>query len=355
VGRNARRLLAVEKEARACADLVVLSPHWGDNWMEEPTPETRELARRLLEGGYDAILGHSAHLFQGVELIGGKPVVYDAGNLLLDYPGRGGAHDAMLFELDFARSARGAGFVGLRAHPLLLGELSVARARGVEARRLLERLDALSRRLGTPLRVEEDRAELAINARPPHKRRPLAEPPPRPQPLELREAPHERLLDALPPSAKPLGVRFPGGIELLGAEILLDRLPTHITGNIVTLYWRTDRVQEPGIYVHNETRGLSAGGSDARDVDLHLPGDWMLPVERWPVGRVVVDTTLLRLQNVRAGEVLFLTGLERGGLIEPESAPMPLIDGALVPIARVPHEPGAPGIFKVLKQRRTPP
>jgi hypothetical protein len=81
----------------------------------------------------------------------------------------------------------------------------------------------------------------------------------------------------------------------------------------------------------------------------------MLPVERWPVGRVVVDTTLLRLQNVRAGEVLFLTGLERGGLIEPESAPMPLIDGALVPIARVPHEPGAPGIFKVLKQRRTPP
>jgi len=70
---------------RAEADLVLAFPHWGPNMTVRPDNGQRRLARELIEAGADAVAGHSAHVFHGVELLPGGPVVYDLGDALDDY------------------------------------------------------------------------------------------------------------------------------------------------------------------------------------------------------------------------------------------------------------------------------
>lgn len=99
--RNMTNILRV---ARKHAHVVVFTPHWGENDMTAPTDHTRHLAARLVQAGYDAIVGHSAHVVQGAELLDGVAVAYDAGNLLLDRGAAAPMHRALLFELEFDRA-----------------------------------------------------------------------------------------------------------------------------------------------------------------------------------------------------------------------------------------------------------
>jgi len=71
---------AVE-EARAAADAVLLTPHWGPNMAPEPAQHVRAAARVLGEAGATVIAGHSAHVFHGVS--GG--VMFDLGDFVDDY------------------------------------------------------------------------------------------------------------------------------------------------------------------------------------------------------------------------------------------------------------------------------
>ncbi len=65
------------------AEFVVVSMHWGDQYVHEPNREQRQLARELLGSAeVDLILGHHAHVVQPCEKIAGKYVAYGLGNFL---------------------------------------------------------------------------------------------------------------------------------------------------------------------------------------------------------------------------------------------------------------------------------
>jgi poly-gamma-glutamate synthesis protein (capsule biosynthesis protein) len=66
-------------------DLLVVSLHWGPNMVEEPPDHFREFGRWLAERGVDLVHGHSAHVFQGVEIHDGTPILYDCGDFVDDY------------------------------------------------------------------------------------------------------------------------------------------------------------------------------------------------------------------------------------------------------------------------------
>jgi poly-gamma-glutamate synthesis protein (capsule biosynthesis protein) len=51
----------------------------------EPPGAFRTFARYLVDEGVDVVHGHSAHVFQGVELYRGRPVLYDTGDFVDDY------------------------------------------------------------------------------------------------------------------------------------------------------------------------------------------------------------------------------------------------------------------------------
>lgn len=67
----------------AGADLVVLSMHWGEEYVATPTQDQRSLARAVLASGtVDLILGTHVHVIQPCETIDGRTVFYGLGNFL---------------------------------------------------------------------------------------------------------------------------------------------------------------------------------------------------------------------------------------------------------------------------------
>ena len=66
-------------------DFVIISFHWGGNWVDKPSPVYRYYAHTLLDAGADLIFGHSAHTLQGIEVYKGKPIFYSLGNVIDDY------------------------------------------------------------------------------------------------------------------------------------------------------------------------------------------------------------------------------------------------------------------------------
>ncbi|MFD1647878.1 CapA family protein [Haloarchaeobius litoreus] len=66
-------------------DLLVTSLHWGPNMVTEPPDSFRRFAHWLVEQGVDVVHGHSAHVFQGIEVYEGRPILYDTGDFVDDY------------------------------------------------------------------------------------------------------------------------------------------------------------------------------------------------------------------------------------------------------------------------------
>ncbi len=65
------------------AEIVVVSMHWGQEYVTEPTQDQRDVARELLESGaVDIILGTHVHVIQPCETINGRTVFYGLGNFL---------------------------------------------------------------------------------------------------------------------------------------------------------------------------------------------------------------------------------------------------------------------------------
>lgn len=73
------------KNIRDSADLVILSLHWGYEYVLFPSPEQVEIGRKLIDCGADVVLGGHPHVLQGYEIYKGKPIVYSLGNFVFDH------------------------------------------------------------------------------------------------------------------------------------------------------------------------------------------------------------------------------------------------------------------------------
>lgn len=102
--------------AKAEANLVVVSLHWGDESMAYPSSEQKRLAHRLVDAGADVIVGHHPHVIQGVESYEGAVIAYSLGNFLFDsrYPER---RYSTLLAVEVSRSR---GILGFRLIPIYI-------------------------------------------------------------------------------------------------------------------------------------------------------------------------------------------------------------------------------------------
>lgn len=77
-------LIEEAKAIRAAgADVVVLSLHWGDEYLSEPTEEqNRWLGRLLPNADVDVVIGHHAHVVQPIDKVGDEWVVFGLGNFV---------------------------------------------------------------------------------------------------------------------------------------------------------------------------------------------------------------------------------------------------------------------------------
>ncbi|MDO8752132.1 MAG: CapA family protein [Candidatus Wolfebacteria bacterium] len=72
------------RAVRNQVDLVIVSYHWGEEYVPEPSPERRELARAIIDAGADLIIGHHPHVVQEVEKYKDGWVAYSLGNFVFD-------------------------------------------------------------------------------------------------------------------------------------------------------------------------------------------------------------------------------------------------------------------------------
>jgi poly-gamma-glutamate capsule biosynthesis protein CapA/YwtB (metallophosphatase superfamily) len=137
--------------ADADADAVVVTPHWGPNMMPAPVPHVRHAARALRDAGATLIVGHSAHVFQGVE----DRVLYDLGGFVDDYRVDDVLRNdlGVLWLIDLDRD----GPVRLEAVPLHLDFCSTTIAAGDAARWIRERFHAACAEFDTAVVDENGR------------------------------------------------------------------------------------------------------------------------------------------------------------------------------------------------------
>jgi poly-gamma-glutamate synthesis protein (capsule biosynthesis protein) len=69
-------------------DIVIVIPHWGTQYTNEPERSQRVMARAFIEAGADLVVGGHPHVVQAWETIGGATVVHSLGNFVFDMTSR---------------------------------------------------------------------------------------------------------------------------------------------------------------------------------------------------------------------------------------------------------------------------
>ncbi|TCN17961.1 CapA family protein [Sinorhizobium americanum] len=177
-------------------------PNWSHEVSQEPPDYEQSFARKLIDAGADAYIGHGPHLLRGIEIYKGRPILYSLGNFFYDdlrtpvgadmfsAYGKDPRNDTDA-EVTVDEETKGYptadGFVGalaqpifyesiiavsrfeqnqlaeLRLYPIELGYSERFANRGVprlvtgpQAKAILERLQKLSEPFGTRIAIEND-------------------------------------------------------------------------------------------------------------------------------------------------------------------------------------------------------
>ena len=157
---------------RAQVDVLIVALHWGEGIGDRIAEYQGPLARAVLDGGADLILGTHPHMVQGVELYAGRAILYSPG-LFLDQTPRTGnppdvqalydqlSPDSYVALVDVTRD----GVAGLRIVPTTVsagpGGLPMI-ARGADRERIAARLRGTSAPFGTPLHDDGDALIVAL-------------------------------------------------------------------------------------------------------------------------------------------------------------------------------------------------
>lgn len=73
------------KKISSIVDLVIISIHWGSEYVPYPSPEQVRIGRTIVDAGADIILGGHPHVTQGFEMYKNKPIIYSLGNFIFDH------------------------------------------------------------------------------------------------------------------------------------------------------------------------------------------------------------------------------------------------------------------------------
>ena len=71
-------------KARTQADIIIISLHWGDEFINYPSQDQVEIARKLIDVGANVILGHHSHTMQGIEQYKHGLIAYSLGSFIKD-------------------------------------------------------------------------------------------------------------------------------------------------------------------------------------------------------------------------------------------------------------------------------
>jgi poly-gamma-glutamate synthesis protein (capsule biosynthesis protein) len=134
---------------RRTVDVVIVLPHWGQEYTHAPVADQRTVGRALVDAGASVVVGGHAHWVQRVDMHRGRPIVHSLGNFVFDMDWEPEVREGAVLELRF----RGSTLQQARFVPYVIGSDFAPRfVTGERAASILE--------------------ELAPPATPPYSRRP---------------------------------------------------------------------------------------------------------------------------------------------------------------------------------------
>jgi poly-gamma-glutamate capsule biosynthesis protein CapA/YwtB (metallophosphatase superfamily) len=143
-----RQLLEFVTDIKSQVDCLIVSCHWGPNWDYRPPNSHIVFGHALVDAGADVVYGHSAHVFRGIEVYRGRPILYSTGDFIDDY-----AVDeierndeSFIFVLDFLDGA----VREISLYPAIISEFRARRADPEEARRISTKMQRLCSQFRTP-------------------------------------------------------------------------------------------------------------------------------------------------------------------------------------------------------------
>lgn len=126
----AKELEAIVIEAKQHAHLIIVSPHWIENWEKEPDKTIEREARKLIDLGVDAIVGHSSHLLHRIDIYKNKPIIYDMGTFLVDtISGHKEIKYSAIFQLGIVDNS----LISIKVIPIILNNNNVTIANTYES------------------------------------------------------------------------------------------------------------------------------------------------------------------------------------------------------------------------------
>jgi hypothetical protein len=72
------------KKVKPLADIVVVMPHWGDEYILKNNKAQETLAHKFIDQGADLIIGSHPHVTQNMEIYNSKRIYYSLGNFIFD-------------------------------------------------------------------------------------------------------------------------------------------------------------------------------------------------------------------------------------------------------------------------------
>lgn len=115
--KSSREIVAdAIKKSQKEADITIVSPHWGVEYVHSPNQSQREAGREFLEAGADLVIGTHPHVVQGVEAVDGKNIFYSLGNFIFDQEWSRETKEGLMVSSYFYESK----YLGSKLSPLVI-------------------------------------------------------------------------------------------------------------------------------------------------------------------------------------------------------------------------------------------
>lgn len=92
------------RAAKTRADVVVVSLHWGEEFVDRPSAADVRLAREIVDAGAHLIVGHHPHVVRGIETYRQGIIVYSLGNFVGDMAWEARLRETFIFKCRITRS-----------------------------------------------------------------------------------------------------------------------------------------------------------------------------------------------------------------------------------------------------------
>lgn len=147
---------ALERLKAAAVNWTILSLHWGPNMVSRPSAKFRRLAHAAIDMGWQILFGHSAHVFHGIEIYRGCPIIYAAGDLVDDYHVDAEFRNdhQLLFEVVLTRDVLHRIFL----YPVFIDDCRTQHASAEQAEYILPQMSALCEEMRTVVQRDAGRA-----------------------------------------------------------------------------------------------------------------------------------------------------------------------------------------------------